>query len=93
MMPMGIAAEDAAQTPSPLGPLPMPPMGAAPAPAGPDPMAAAAATAAPPYQTRQQADGSVIAFIPDANGGETIIGVAPAFKVPKAFSAQPQPAL
>lgn len=47
-----------------------------------------------PYQTRTQPDGSVAAYIPSPDGNpanDVVIGVAPAFKVPKAFS-QPAPA-
>lgn len=53
---------------------------AAPVQAGPPPV---------PYQTKMQADGSVAAYIPSPDGDpskDVIIGVAPAFKVPKAFA-------
>jgi len=63
-----------------------------PAPAGAPP----APTALPPvpYQTRIQPDGSVAAYIPSPDGNpanDVVIGVAPAFKVPKAFSQPVQP--
>lgn len=76
----------------------MPPVAAGAPPAGVQSQGAPSAPAAPsvPYQVRRQSDGSIVAYIPSPDGDpskDVAIGVAPAFKVPKAFQAPlaPQP--
>lgn len=91
--------------PAPMGPPPMmpppmpptaptmpamPPLGANPAPMAPAPPGPPPA----PYQTRQQADGSIIGYIPSPDGNpanDVIIGVHPAFKVPKGLQPPAAP--
>jgi hypothetical protein len=64
-----------------------------PLPSGPDPMDAQGA--APPYITRVQSDGSIVAVIPSPDGDPTkdvIFAHFPAPKLPKALQQPPQQA-